>query len=50
MHYQYFLNKANTIPVHNVHNNKYQLAINIWKKLPMIIAKRSWPESGQVFV
>jgi len=38
LHYQYFLNKANKIPVHNVHDNKYQLAINVWKKMPMIIA------------
>jgi FemAB-related protein (PEP-CTERM system-associated) len=37
LNYQYSLNKANKIPVHNVHDNRYQLAINVWKKLPMII-------------
>ncbi len=43
LNYQYFLNKARKIPVHNVHNNRYQLAINIWKKLPLIIANTLGP-------
>jgi FemAB-related protein (PEP-CTERM system-associated) len=38
LHYQYLLNKATKIPVHNVHDNRYQLAIKIWKRLPMAIA------------
>lgn len=43
LNYQYFLNKANEIPVHNAHDNKYQLAINIWKRLPMVIANTIGP-------
>ncbi len=36
--YQYFLHKTLTIPVVNAHNNKYQKAINVWKKMPVIVA------------
>lgn len=44
LYYQYSLNKANTISKTNaVHNNKYQLAINIWKKLPLIITNSIGP-------
>lgn len=43
LNYQYLLNKANKIPVHNVQDNRYQLAIKIWKKLPMIIADTVGP-------
>jgi len=38
LNYQYFLNKAHRIPEVNAHNNKYQVAINIWKRLPLPIA------------
>lgn len=44
MNYQYFLNKAQKIPQVNVHNNRYQFAINIWKKLPMLIAGTIGPK------
>ncbi|RJO59926.1 FemAB family PEP-CTERM system-associated protein [candidate division WS5 bacterium] len=43
LNYQYFLNKACNIPVVNANNNKYQLAINIWKRLPLIIANTIGP-------
>jgi FemAB-related protein (PEP-CTERM system-associated) len=43
LNYQYALNKAKKIPEFNVHNNKYQLAINVWKKLPMVIANTIGP-------
>ena len=38
LNYSYFLNRANKIPVVNAHDNRYQLAIDIWKKLPLPIA------------
>ena len=40
LYYQYFLNKAKTISNLNaVQKNKYKLAINIWKRLPLTISK-----------
>lgn len=39
LHYQYFLNKMQKIPAVSAHNNKYQPAINLWKKLPLWAAK-----------
>lgn len=43
LHYYYFLNKANRIPEVSAHNNKYEMAINIWKKLPLRVAKTIGP-------
>ena len=44
LYYQYSLNKAKTISTTNaVQNNKYQLAINIWKRLPLIITTNIGP-------
>ena len=38
LNYKYFLNRADKIPVVNAHDNRYQTAINIWKKLPLPVA------------
>jgi FemAB-related protein (PEP-CTERM system-associated) len=38
LNYQYYLNRAKEIPEFNAFNNKYKLAINIWKRLPLTIA------------
>ncbi len=44
LYYQYSLNKAKAISKTNaVDNNKYQLAINIWKKLPLTISNTLGP-------
>jgi FemAB-related protein (PEP-CTERM system-associated) len=44
LYYQYSLNKAKTISkINAVHNNKYQLAIKIWKRLPLIITNKIGP-------
>jgi FemAB-related protein (PEP-CTERM system-associated) len=43
LNYLYFLNKAEIIPEFNVYNNKYEFAINVWKKLPLIIANTIGP-------
>lgn len=39
LNYQYFLNRTHRIPMVSAHDNKYQLAIDLWKKLPLVIAK-----------
>lgn len=38
LNYQYILNRARRIPQVNAHDNKYQVAINIWKRLPLFAA------------
>jgi FemAB-related protein (PEP-CTERM system-associated) len=43
LNYIYHLNKANRPPEHNAHDNKYKVAITIWKKIPMIIADTIGP-------
>jgi serine/alanine adding enzyme len=44
LYYQYALNKAKTISTTTaVNNNKYQMAINIWQKLPLIITNKIGP-------
>ena len=44
LYYQYYLNRANSISqINAVQNSKYQLAIKIWKRLPLIIANRIGP-------
>jgi len=43
LNYQYFLNRARKIPHVNAHNNKYQFAINIWKRLPLFVANSLGP-------
>jgi len=43
LNYLYFLNKVDKIPEFNVYNNKYEFAINAWKKLPMVIANTIGP-------
>jgi FemAB-related protein (PEP-CTERM system-associated) len=43
LYYQYFLYKANKVPNHNVNNSRYELAINIWKNLPLSIANTFGP-------
>jgi FemAB-related protein (PEP-CTERM system-associated) len=35
LRYQYHLNKARAIPIVDAVNNKYQIAIDIWKRLPL---------------
>ncbi|MCW9014628.1 MAG: FemAB family PEP-CTERM system-associated protein [Gammaproteobacteria bacterium] len=35
LHWQYILNKSHDIPQLNVNNPKYQLAINMWTKMPL---------------
>lgn len=44
LNYQYFLNKADKIPKVNANDNKYQLAINLWKRLPLIITNTLGPK------
>lgn len=34
LHYQYSLNRAKAVPVVDANDNKYQTAIDVWKKLP----------------
>jgi FemAB-related protein (PEP-CTERM system-associated) len=41
--YHYFLNRANKVPAVNANENKYKLAINIWRKLPLKIANAVGP-------
>lgn len=36
--YQYYLNKAENIPVVDAHNNKYRKFIDVWRKLPLGLA------------
>lgn len=43
LYYQYYLNKMKTIPRVSAHNNKYQTAINLWKKLPLSVASMIGP-------
>lgn len=41
LHYQYIFNKGKKIPIVSANeDNKYQAAINIWKKLPLAVAER----------
>lgn len=35
LYWQYYLGSVKAIPQLNVHNSKYQLAIRLWKKLPL---------------
>jgi serine/alanine adding enzyme len=44
LYYQYSLNKAKAISnINAVQNNKYKLAINIWKRLPLVISNTIGP-------
>lgn len=44
LHYQYFLNKADRVPEVSAHNNKYEFAIDLWKKLPLPVVKCIGPK------
>jgi len=37
--WQYYLNKTDAIPKLNPTNPKFSLAINIWKRLPLVVTK-----------
>lgn len=39
LHYQYYLDKIDEIPGLNPNNEKYQLAIALWKKLPVPLTR-----------
>ena len=43
LNYQYLLNKADKMPEVNSHNNQYQMAINVWKKLPLPVTNTLGP-------
>ncbi len=44
LYYQYVLNRAREIPHVDAHENKYQLAIEVWKRLPTKLAIRLGPQ------
>jgi len=44
LYYQYFLNRMRSIPRVSAHDNKYQMVIDVWKKLPVTVAKVIGPK------
>jgi len=44
LYYQYILNKSKDIPKVDAKDNKYQMVINIWKKLPLPVASFCGPK------
>lgn len=42
--WQYYLNKADEVPLINPNNPKYRLFINLWRKLPMPVANFLGPK------
>ncbi len=47
LHYQYSLNGKNQIPAVDANNNKYQRAIDLWKRLPLAITNFAGPRVVQ---
>ncbi|MCZ6819288.1 MAG: FemAB family PEP-CTERM system-associated protein [Calditrichaeota bacterium] len=47
LYYQYYLNKASTVPVVDANNNKYQRIIDVWKKLPLFVTNFIGPRVVQ---
>jgi len=47
LYYQYYLNQTKEIPVVDANNNKYEKAINVWKKLPLRITNLIGPRVVQ---
>jgi hypothetical protein len=43
LYWEYILNKAKVVPELNVDNPKYQIAIRVWKKLPLPVTKALGP-------
>ena len=43
MHYHYYLNRADHVPEVNAVDNKYQLAVDIWKKSPLVFTNAIGP-------
>lgn len=43
LYWQYFLNHQTTIPELNVNNPKFEMAIKLWRKLPLIITTTIGP-------
>jgi serine/alanine adding enzyme len=43
LYYQYFLNNAARLPDISSHNNQYRRAINLWRKLPIVITNALGP-------
>jgi len=43
LQYEYHLVKATQVPNRNPTNPKFELAVNVWKKLPLIIANQIGP-------
>jgi len=39
LYWQYYLGTSKNIPELNVHNPKFQLAIQLWRKLPLLLTK-----------
>ena len=44
LNYSYILNNAKEIPLDDASNNKYDFAIKIWKKLPIIVSNLVGPK------
>lgn len=44
LYYEFYLNKLNQIPNLSPANSKYKMAIEVWKKLPLIITKIIGPK------
>lgn len=49
LYYLYYLNKSAIIPEVNADNNQYQMAIDIWKKLPLPLANALGPRLVKYF-
>ncbi len=47
LYYQYYLNRATRVPVVDANNNKYEKAINIWKKMPVRVTNLVGPRVVQ---
>ncbi len=47
LHYQYCLNRAKAIPVVDAKNNKYQMMIDLWKKMPVSVTNFIGPRVVQ---
>jgi len=44
LYYQYLLNKSDSVPQVDAHNNKYQSMIDLWKKMPLSLTKFLGPK------
>ena len=44
LHYNFYLRKRQAIPFMDPNNPRFNLAINIWKRLPLALTKRLGPK------